>query len=209
VPAGDPEPSRHPPTVARAESTARVAERQPVDVVEARVVLERLDEPCERDVPVPAVGAAEHGQRDPRVPTEMAEADPAFVHIEEDTPVFPVVPGSGGMRASVRPKGGHDRGIGLAEEGGQPRRNGRLRHAGSLTAVERIETLLRAAFPEATEIQVVDRTGTTDHLHVTVASGQFEGLSLVEQHMLVYDALESPLDDGTIHELRITTRVSE
>jgi stress-induced morphogen len=39
-----------------------------------------------------------------------------------------------------------------------------------------------------------------------VASGQFDGLSLGEQHRLVYDALAEPLADGTIHELRIKTR---
>ena len=32
------------------------------------------------------------------------------------------------------------------------------------------------------------------------------GLSLVDQHRRVYDALAEPLGDGTIHELRITTR---
>jgi stress-induced morphogen len=72
--------------------------------------------------------------------------------------------------------------------------------------MERLEAMLRAAFPEAGEVAVVDRTGTGDHFHVTVASGRFEGLSLVEQHTLVYQALSEPLADGTIHELRITTR---
>jgi stress-induced morphogen len=75
--------------------------------------------------------------------------------------------------------------------------------------VEHLETLLRGSFPDATELRVVDRTGTADHFHVTVASRRFDGLSLVEQHKLVYGALEAPLADGTIHELRITTRVSE
>ena len=70
----------------------------------------------------------------------------------------------------------------------------------------RLEDLLREAFPEAGEIAVVDRTGGGDHFQVTVASAQFAGLSLVEQHRLVYDALASPLADGTIHELRIKTR---
>ena len=51
-----------------------------------------------------------------------------------------------------------------------------------------------------------DRTGGGDHFQVTVASTRFEGLSLVEQHRLVYDALARPLADGTIHELRIKTR---
>ena len=53
---------------------------------------------------------------------------------------------------------------------------------------------------------VLDRTGGGDHFHVTVVSARFDGLSLVEQHRLVYAALDEPLADGTIHELRITTR---
>jgi len=72
--------------------------------------------------------------------------------------------------------------------------------------VERIETLLRRAFPDAAELSVVDRTGTGDHFQVVVASGRFAGLSLVEQHKLVYEALAEPLADGTIHELRIKTK---
>jgi stress-induced morphogen len=71
---------------------------------------------------------------------------------------------------------------------------------------ERLEELLRTAFPDAAELAVVDRTGGGDHFHVTVVDGRFGGLSLVEQHRLVYDALAQPLRDGTIHELRITTR---
>jgi stress-induced morphogen len=73
-------------------------------------------------------------------------------------------------------------------------------------AVERLEPLLREAFPDATELDVVDRTGGGDHFQVTVASPRFEGLSLLEQHRLVYDALADPLADGTIHELRISTK---
>jgi stress-induced morphogen len=68
-----------------------------------------------------------------------------------------------------------------------------------------LEELLRDAFPEAREVAVVDRGGG-DHYHVTVATPRFQGLSLVDQHRLVYAALARPLGDGTIHELRITTR---
>lgn len=71
---------------------------------------------------------------------------------------------------------------------------------------ERLEGLLRAAFPSARELTVVDRTGGGDHFHVTVVDGSLDGLSLVAQHRLVYDALAAPLADGSIHELRITTR---
>jgi stress-induced morphogen len=69
-----------------------------------------------------------------------------------------------------------------------------------------LEAQLQQAFPDARELSVVDRTGGGDHFHVTVVSPRFNDLSLVEQHRLVYDALAAPLDDGTIHELRITTR---
>jgi stress-induced morphogen len=70
----------------------------------------------------------------------------------------------------------------------------------------RLQDLLEAAFPDANGVDVVDRTGGGDHFHVTVVSPRFAGLSLVDQHRLVYDALAEPLADGTIHELRITTR---
>lgn len=69
-----------------------------------------------------------------------------------------------------------------------------------------IRAILAQAFPGADEVSVEDRTGTGDHFQVTVASGRFHGLSLVEQHKLVYAALQRPLADGTIHELRIRTR---
>ena len=73
-------------------------------------------------------------------------------------------------------------------------------------ATEPLHELLQHAFPDATEVSVVDRTGGGDHFQVTVASPRFEGLSLVDQHLLVYDALAAPLADGSIHELRIKTK---
>ena len=72
--------------------------------------------------------------------------------------------------------------------------------------IARLEDLLRRAFPDATEVAVEDRTGGGDHFQVVVASPSLTGLSLVDQHRLVYDALAEPLQDGTIHELRIKTR---
>jgi len=69
-----------------------------------------------------------------------------------------------------------------------------------------IEHLLREAFPDARELDVVDRSGGGDHFHVTVVSPRFNELALVDQHRLVYDALAAPLADGSIHELRIKTK---
>jgi stress-induced morphogen len=69
-----------------------------------------------------------------------------------------------------------------------------------------LESLLRDSFPDASDLAVGDRTGGGDHFQVTIASSRFDGLSLVEQHRLVYEALQAPLGDGSIHELRIKTR---
>ena len=73
-------------------------------------------------------------------------------------------------------------------------------------ATDTLKALLTDAFPDADELSVVDRTGGGDHFQVTVASSRFDGLSLVDQHRLVYDALAAPLADGIIHELRIKTK---
>ena len=73
-------------------------------------------------------------------------------------------------------------------------------------ATDPLRALLEQAFPGAEELEIVDRTGGGDHFHVIVQTDRFDGLSLIDQHRLVNDALAAPLADGTIHELRITTR---
>jgi stress-induced morphogen len=72
-----------------------------------------------------------------------------------------------------------------------------------------LQALLERAFPDAAELRVEDRTGGGDHFHVTIRSPSFNGLSLLDQHRRVNEALAVPLRDGSIHELRITTRGTE
>jgi stress-induced morphogen len=71
---------------------------------------------------------------------------------------------------------------------------------------EAIRALLAQAFPGAAEVAVEDRTGGGDHFQVTVVSAEFDGVSLLDQHRRVNDALAAPLADGSIHELRIKTK---
>ena len=68
-----------------------------------------------------------------------------------------------------------------------------------------IRDLLDQSFPGG-EIHVEDRTGGGDHFQVTIVSGAFNGLPLIQQHKLVNTALAVPLANGTIHELRIRTK---
>jgi stress-induced morphogen len=69
-----------------------------------------------------------------------------------------------------------------------------------------LETILRGAFPEATEVRVTDRTGGSDHFLVEVTSPRFDDLPLLEQHRLVNEALAAPFASGRIHEMRIKTK---
>jgi stress-induced morphogen len=69
-----------------------------------------------------------------------------------------------------------------------------------------IRELLARAFPNAEELDVEDRTGTGDHFQVTIASAEFDGLPLLDQHRRVNDVLAERIADGSIHELRIKTK---
>jgi stress-induced morphogen len=71
---------------------------------------------------------------------------------------------------------------------------------------EKLRGLLEQAFPAAERVDVEDRTGTGDHFQVTVVSAEFDGVSLIDQHRRVNEALAAPLADGSIHELRIKTK---
>ena len=69
-----------------------------------------------------------------------------------------------------------------------------------------LQELLTAAFPDATELDVIDRTAAATIFRCVVTAPSLQGLTLVEQHRKVYAALAEPLADGTIHELRIKTK---
>ena len=64
--------------------------------------------------------------------------------------------------------------------------------------------MIEAALPGA-KVEVVDETGTRDHLRAIVAAPQFEGLSRIDQHRLVKAAVKERFDDGTIHALSVKT----
>ena len=52
---------------------------------------------------------------------------------------------------------------------------------------------------------LVESLKGNDHLQVTVISSEFNGLSLVKQHQLVYSALKEELASEAIHALALKT----
>ena len=66
-----------------------------------------------------------------------------------------------------------------------------------------IENLIKAAIPDA-EVEVRDLAGDGDHYAATVKSAAFRGKSRVQQHQMVYQALQGRMG-GVLHALALTT----
>ena len=71
-----------------------------------------------------------------------------------------------------------------------------------ITAQE-VTLLIKQSLPDA-QVVVTDMGGG-DHLEVNVVSEEFSGLSLVQQHQLVYGALKNELRTEVIHALALKT----
>ena len=70
-----------------------------------------------------------------------------------------------------------------------------------------IERYIKDALPDA-EVEIDDLRGDGDHYAVRVVSAAFAGLSRVQQHQLVYDALGGRVGKE-LHALALQTVVKE
>jgi stress-induced morphogen len=70
-----------------------------------------------------------------------------------------------------------------------------------------IESLIKAAIPDA-EVEIRDLAGDGDHYAATVTSSVFKGKSRVQQHQMVYAALQGRMG-GALHALALTTQAPE
>ena len=66
-----------------------------------------------------------------------------------------------------------------------------------------IERLIKLAFPDA-QVIIVDLKGDGDHFGARVTSGAFVGKSRVQQHQMVYSALQGQMG-GALHALALET----
>ena len=73
-----------------------------------------------------------------------------------------------------------------------------------MTKREEVINLIKQKITDS-EVFVENLNGD-DHLHVTVVSSEFNGLSLVKQHQLVYSALKEELASEAIHALALKTQ---
>ncbi len=66
-----------------------------------------------------------------------------------------------------------------------------------------IEAMIKAALPDA-RISIEDLAGDGDHYAATVVSEAFRGRSRVQQHQMVYAALQGRMG-GALHALALQT----
>ena len=66
-----------------------------------------------------------------------------------------------------------------------------------------IERLIKAALPDA-QVTIKDLAGDGDHFAAHVIAREFAGKTRVEQHKMVYDALQGRMG-GALHALALTT----
>ena len=74
-----------------------------------------------------------------------------------------------------------------------------------MALVDDVKGLIESALP-GSSVEVIDEGGG-DHLRVNVVASQFEGLSLIEQHRLVKNAVRERSDTGELHSLTVKTSV--
>ena len=68
-----------------------------------------------------------------------------------------------------------------------------------------IESLIKASLPDAT-VTIQDLAGDGDHYAAHVVSGAFQGKTRVQQHQMVYQALQGRMG-GELHALALQTSI--
>ena len=68
-----------------------------------------------------------------------------------------------------------------------------------------LEQMIKTALPDA-KVDITDLRGDGDHYAAHVVSGAFEGKTRVQQHQMVYQALQGRMG-GELHALALQTSV--
>jgi stress-induced morphogen len=73
-----------------------------------------------------------------------------------------------------------------------------------MPSAEELRERIEQALPGA-DVRVEDTTGGGDHFRAEIVSDQFEGLSRIQQHKLIYEVFGDEVG-GAIHALSIKTQ---
>ncbi len=70
-----------------------------------------------------------------------------------------------------------------------------------------IISLIQNDLPDA-KVDVLDKTGMSDHFIIRVVSPLFESVPLMDRHRMVMKSLQPAMQDGRLHAAEIQTAVS-
>ena len=70
-------------------------------------------------------------------------------------------------------------------------------------SIKEVKDLIKKKIPDA-KIEIEDLRGDNNHYHAKITSQAFKGLSKINQHKLVYNALGNHMGT-TLHALMLTT----
>jgi stress-induced morphogen len=70
-------------------------------------------------------------------------------------------------------------------------------------AFENVKNIIKSGLPDAF-VEVLDMTGTADHLDIIIVSDHFKGKMLIQQHQMVMDLLKESLKSD-IHAVQLKT----
>ena len=71
---------------------------------------------------------------------------------------------------------------------------------------QEIERLIKAALPDA-EVTITDLRGDGDHYSARITSATFKGKTRIQQHQMVYKALQGNMGDA-LHALALQTVIA-
>ena len=71
---------------------------------------------------------------------------------------------------------------------------------------EELATMIIQAFPEA-KVEIIDLAGDDNHYSLIITSNRFPGISRIDQHKMVYEALDGKMGNE-LHALTIKTLVN-
>jgi stress-induced morphogen len=74
-------------------------------------------------------------------------------------------------------------------------------------AASEIEKLIKEAFPDA-DVTITDLAGDNDHYAAMVTTNAFKGKTRVQQHQMVYAALQGRMG-GVLHALSLQTSAKD
>ncbi|MEB3356971.1 MAG: BolA/IbaG family iron-sulfur metabolism protein [Synechococcales bacterium] len=77
-----------------------------------------------------------------------------------------------------------------------------------MVSPDQVKAMIKEGLPDA-EIHLQDLTGGGDHFQVVVISSAFAGKRLIQQHQMVYAAVQQAMSSNDIHALSLQTYTPE